>query len=81
MNALKSSKVEETAQISYFQGADVIHSWIIILTIHQPIHNQLTHYNCCAILYLVEDLDPWGYDWPKLLFWDFFFVQVDDQFW
>jgi len=29
---------------------------------------------------LVEGLDPWGYDRPKLVFWDFF-VQVDDQFW
>lgn len=80
VNGLKSSKVEETAQISYFQGTEGIHSWIIILTIHRPIHNRITQYNCCTILDLVEDLDPWGYDWPKLLFWDFF-VQVDDQFW
>jgi len=80
VNAFKSSRVEETAQISYFQGTEGIHSLIIILTIHQPIHNQLTHYNCCGILYLVEGLDPWGYDRPKLVFWDFF-VQVDDQFW
>ena len=80
VSALKSSKVEETAQISYFQGTEGIHSWIIILTIHRPIHNRITQYNCCTILDLVEDLDPWGYDWPKLLFWDFF-VQIDDQFW
>lgn len=72
VSALKSSKVEETAQISYFQGTEGIHSWIIILTIHWPINNQLTQYNCCIVLDLVEDLDPWGYDWPKLLYWNVF---------